>query len=275
MSSKRGCLSLLPATAVRLAAALLMTVACAGTAAAAELRLGIQPVLPPAELQAAYQPLADYLGAATGTKVVIEPAGNFLAYWEGMRRGRYDLVLDAAHFTDFRVKRLGYHVLAKLPDTVSYALVTGEDMLLFDAQEMIGKTLATVPSPSLGGVRLSQLFPNPLRQPILVATSNFQDALTKVQQGKAVGALVPTRLVTGRLDLNTVLTTRPVPHMAISAAAGVDAASQDAIRKALLAARESPAGRRMLTAVRLEGFEPATAATYDGYEKLLEGVWGY
>lgn len=269
------CRRRLSVTAARLFGLLLLFAASAGHVRAAELRLGIQPVLPPSELQAAYQPLADYLARATGSKVVIEPAGNFLAYWERMRRGSYDLVLDAAHFTDFRVKRLGYHVLAKLPDTVSYALVTGEDVLLFDAQEMIGKTLATVPSPSLGGVRLSQMYPNPLRQPVIVETSNFQDALDKVKQGKAVGALVPTRLVSGRLDLNTVLTTRPVPHMGLSAAKGVSPAVRGAIRKALLSARDTPEGRRMLTAVQLEGFEPATAATYDGYARLLEGVWGY
>ncbi len=267
-------LCLAPAAVLRgLIAMLLCAVSVASTAA--ELHLGIQPILPAAQMRAAYQPLADYLGAATGSRVVIDPASNFLTYWENMRRGKYDLVLDAAHFTDFRIKRLGYTVLAKLPDTVSYALVTGEDVLLFDAQEMIGKTLATVPSPSLGGVRLSQLYPNPLRQPVIVETSNFEDALEKVRQGKAVGALVPTRLVSGRVDLNTVLTTEPVPHMGMSAAKDVAPALRTALRQALLSARDTPAGQRMLQAVRLEGFEPATAATYNGYAKLLDGVWGY
>lgn len=247
-----------------------------GQGHAAEYRMIVQPILPAQHLIEAYRPLAHYLSAATGHEIEVVATTNFLAYWEAMRRGdRYDLLLDAAHFTDYRVKRLGYSVLAKLPDTVSYTLVTREDTLLFDAEEMIGQTLATVPSPSLGGVRLSQLYPNPSRQPAIIEVADFEAALQRVLSGEATAALVPSPLISGDTRFNTVMTTEPIPHMALSVSARVDARTRAAIREALVAARHTPEGQQLLRALNLAGFEPAEAELYDGYAPLLEEMWGY
>ena len=50
-----------------------------------------------------------------------------------MQKGKdMHFVLDAAHFTDYRVQRKDYKVLAKLPDTVSFSVVTSEDNFVFD-----------------------------------------------------------------------------------------------------------------------------------------------
>lgn len=262
-------------TALALSACLLLG-APAAPAQAAEYRLIIQPILPARHLIEAYQPLARYLSDATGHSIEIVASTNFLAYWEAMRRGdHYDLLLDAAHFTDYRVKRLGYSVVAKLPDTVSYTLVTRDDVLLFDAEEMIGKTLATVPSPSLGGVRLSQLYPNPSRQPVMIEVSDFEAALERVLSGKATGALVPSPLISGDTRFNTVLTTEPIPHMALSVSGQVDARTRAAIRDAMVSAQRTPEGQRLLRALNFTAFEPADAAMYDGYGTLLEEMWGY
>ena len=48
-----------------------------------------------------------------------------------------------------------------------------------------------------------------------------------------------------------------------------------AYRRAFLAARDVDAGRRALTRAQLDGFEPASAALYEGYARLLRGTWGY
>jgi phosphonate transport system substrate-binding protein len=245
-------------------------------AQAAEFELAIQPVLPKAQLERAYQPLADYLSKQTGHAIRIRASYNFLGYWEAMRRGKgFDLVLDAAHFTDFRDRNMGYTVLAKLPDTVSYSLVTHEDLFIFEPGELVAKKLATVSSPSLGGVRLAELFPNPLRQPRIIGTNNYAEALDLVHQRKADAALAPTPLIWGDDSLNVVTTTEPVPHMALSASPRVDKPTRQAIRQALLQANKTPTGKAMLKKLNLPGFETASNATYRGYARLLEGVWGY
>ena len=104
----------------------------------------IQPILNEEQTKRAYQPLADYLSKIAGKRVVIRTLPNFVAYWEVMRLSNaYDLVLDAAHFTDYRAKKLGFKVLAKIPDTVSYSLIVGSGALVIDPIELIGKTVAT------------------------------------------------------------------------------------------------------------------------------------
>jgi phosphonate transport system substrate-binding protein len=257
-------------------AILLWGLAIATTCLAEDYMLAIQPVQSKQATLKAYQPLAQYLSEATGDHFKVVTELNFLTYWEHMRHKHdYDLVLDAAHFTDFRVKRQNYEVLVKIPDTVSYSLVTPGDVPLFDAQELIGKRVATAPSPSLGGVRLQQMFPNPLRQPTIVPTDNFQQALEKVRSGEINAALVPTPLIRGDNTVFTVTTTKPVPHMALSASPRVDENTQKLITTVLLDANQTPKGQAMLKAINFPAFVPADSKLYDGYASLLEGVWGY
>ena len=116
---------------VTLFTALLISFSLSHTSAsqAAEYTLAIQPILPQEELKKNFQPLADYLSKATGHKITITTQRNFVFYWHKMRKGKkgFDLVMDATHFTGYRIQNLGYTVLAKLPDTVSFSAVTHED----------------------------------------------------------------------------------------------------------------------------------------------------
>ena len=74
--------------------------------------------------------------------VKLVTAVNFLAYWETMKKNNtYDLIVDAAHFTDYRAERMGYSVLAKIPDVVSYTIVTSQDADVLEARDLIGKTI--------------------------------------------------------------------------------------------------------------------------------------
>ena len=244
---------------------------------AAEYTLAIQPILPQKELKKRYQPLADYLSKETGHTITITTQRNFLFYWTKMRRGKkgFDLVLDAAHFTDYRIKALDYTVLAKLPDTVSFSIVTREDNFIMDAEELIGLKTATMPSPSLGSLRLEELFTNPMRIPIFVWETNTTVAVKKIISGEVDAAIIPTRLASTYDNLNIVLTTEPVPHMGLSASPTVPADVAAKIRQSLVNANTTENGKKMLAALKLDNFVPANSETYDGYSDLLKEVFGY
>lgn len=244
---------------------------------AAEYMLAIQPILPQEELKKSYKPLSDYLSKATGQKITITTQRNFVFYWHKMRKGKkgFDLVLDAAHFTDYRVQNLGYTVLAKLPDTVSFSIVTKEDNFIIDVEELTNKRIATMPSPSLGAARLEELFPNPMRLPNYVWELNTKDAVESVLSGKVDAAIIPTRLASTFEGLNTVMTTEPVPHMAMSASPDVPAEIADKIRQALIKADSTASGKKMLSGLKVDKFEAADNASYAGYAELLQGVYGY
>ncbi len=244
---------------------------------AAEYSLAIQPILPQEELKKRFQPLADYLSQETGQTITITTQRNFLFYWTKMRKKKkgFDLVLDAAHFTDYRIKTQGYTVLAKLPDTVSFSIVTSEDNFILDQEELIGLRVATLPSPSLGALRLEELFPNPVRTPFYIWERNTTVAVEKILSGKIDAAIIPTRLASAYNNLNIVLTTESVPHMGLSASPDVPAEITEKIRQALLSANTKENGKQMLAKLRMNSFEPASSETYDGYSDLLKDVFGY
>jgi hypothetical protein len=247
------------------------------TCYAVEYQLAIQPILPQAELRSSYQPLADYLSQKSGHTITISTHRTFITYWNEMRKGEqgFDLVLDAAHFTDYRVQKLGYTVLAKMPDTVSFSVVTKDDSFILDTSELISKRIATLPSPSLGAVRLEELFPNPMRIPNYVWELNSEAAIESVISGKNDAAIVPTRLVSSYEGLNIVLETEPVPHMGLSASPSVPKEVAAKIRDALINADTTPEGKAMLSQLKISKFETADNETYAGYASLLKAIYGY
>lgn len=247
-----------------------------GSLLALDLSLSIQPILPKSQIIQAYQPLAEYLSATTGHKIKIKAHNNFLTYWANIRRSKdMDLVLDAAHFTDYRVQKMNYVVLAKLPDTVSFSIVTHEDELIFDVEELVLKKVATMVSPSVGAIRLLSLFNNPMHQPRIVYALNSNDAAQRVQDGEAYAAIIPTALVSSYQGLNTVITTESLPHMAFSASPDVPPETRAAIKQALVSAKDTPAGQAMLGKINFPSFEDSSDDVYKGYASLLRHVLGY
>lgn len=247
--------------------------------AKADLMLAIQPILTEEKTRTAYQPLADYLGKVVGQKIMIHTSPNFLAYWGNLRSEKFDLVLDAAHFTDYRVQKLGYEVLAKVPDFVSYSLIVLEENLIFDALELAARRVATLGPPSIGAARLNAMFPNPMRQPVIIEVSSSEDGIDMLLKGKVFAAMIPTPLVrqvmAGGAPVLVVTTTDPIPHIAVSASPQLDPGVREAMRKALVTADKSAAGKKMLDDIGFPKFDPASRVIYNGNANLLKEYWGY
>ena len=248
--------------------------------AADEWVLGVQPILGEQQTKKAFQPLADYLGKIASKKIVVRTSPNFLAYWDSVRKGGvFDLVLDAAHFTDYRAQKQGYEILAKIPDTVSNSLVVSDQNLVIDASELIAKRIATLGVPSIGAARLNALFPNPARQPLTVEVESAEMGIKLLLTGKVTAAMLPTPVVSQQMaqggGISVVLTTEPIPHIALSASPRIPAAIRSQMRQALLDAEKSPEGREMLKAIGFERFEPATPAVYAGQSRTLKDYWGF
>jgi len=253
----------------------ILLLASASIHALEEYTLIVQPIQSPKKTIESYQPLADYLSNVTGQTIKLVTARNFVSYWQTMRKGKYDLILDAAHFTSWRIKKLKYKPLVKITSVVSFTLVTHVDNPVLGPDELIGRRLAVMASPSMGFVRLAELFPNDLRQPVIINVNNSQDAVEKIRTKKADAAIVPSRMVGGFDFLGTVEQTDQVPHMALSASPKVPADISNTIRKALIDAKNTPEGRVLLEKLVLESFDPTSSKAYGKYDRLLKGVYGY
>jgi phosphonate transport system substrate-binding protein len=235
----------------------------------------VQPVHSPEKMKQIYQPLVNYLNKETGHTFNVVTSTSFISYWAKMKKGQFDLILDAAHFTDYRIKRMNYSVLAKIPNTESFSIITNAKEHITDYKKLIGKKLITLPSPSLSSMRLAQMFPNPARQPNISSTNSTEVAIKSVQQGTYFAALVPTSMLSKIKDINTVNTTIATPHMAISASPKITKELQNKIRVALIKASTTTSGKAMLSAINIPSFKATNAKTYQGYEKLLASVWDY
>ena len=248
----------------------------AGGVRADTFTLAIQPILPAQETESHYAPLAAYLSEKTGHTIQLTAEPNFVSYWQEMRSGKYDFVLDAAHFTDFRVRQLNYRVIAKVLDVVSFTLVTGEDTLAFEPDELVGKRVASLAAPSRGAITLDGFFDSAslMRRPVLVEAANAQDAITKVLDRKADGAIVPTPLIAGNPQLNVIVTQEQWPHMGFSAAPDVSDEVVTSMQIALVGALANEDGQQMLQQINFPGFERANEQTYAGYADVLKGFWG-
>ena len=255
---------------------LLLAIASGPLPAAGEpVRLAIQPILTAESTAEYYGPLITYLREQTGLPVELATSSNFLTYWTQMKRGDYDLVLDAAHFTDYRIRELDYVPLAKMPGEVSYSLVTHPDTFIFEPAELNGKPVASLASPSLGMVRMLDLFPNPLRQPRILEAATTEAIIEMIESGEAVAGVIPTPLLNTYTQFNVVLTTEPAPHMTFSASPRLPAEARDRLQRALLEAGNTAEGQAMLEAIGFTALERPEVTIYSGYADLLEGVWGY
>lgn len=244
--------------------------------AARPLVMAVQPINSEDITRANYQPLADYLGKRIGREIDLKTVNNYLVFWGLARReNQFDIALDAAHTTSYRVQAHGDKVIARIPSRVSFSLLTTDDSLVLDVDELANKRIATLPSPGLGAIRLLQMYPNPASQPILVRAVNTGDAIKKLRADKADAAIIPTPLVGNFEGVSVVEVTESVPAPAISVNKSVPEETVAALRKALLGMATDPEGKVVLEKAKLPGFIAADDEDFAGYHELLFGVWGY
>ena len=191
----------------------------------------------------------------------------------------YDLVLDAAHFTDYRTKKLGFKVLAKIPDTVSYSLIVGSGALVIDPIELIGKTVATPGAPSVGAARLNAMYPNPVRQPVIVDSGTAEESIQMLLKNKVQAAMVPTPLVSQQMaqggGISVVTTTEPIPHIALSAAPRPNAELREKVRAAVVNAPNTEGRAQDAQGHQLRTLRSRERADLRRSGTLLKEYWGY
>lgn len=235
------------------------------------LTLVIQPILGMQETKDAFLPLATYISTITGKRVQIKTYPNFITYWNETRNGGdFDLILDAAHFTGYRAKEMGFDILAKVRGTVSYSVVVPDSALIIDVDELVGKRIATLGPPSMGAAKVSLLFDNPLRQPFIYETENSAQALELLATEEVDAAIIPTPLVSSLADISVVTTTEPSQHIALSASPGLASDIRELIHDALIYANSTQTGRTMLKKIGFSGFEDPNTERYVLAADLLQ-----
>lgn len=249
----------------------------AAPADSGELTLMVEPSYAPARLAEVFEPLANYIGNATGHKVRLVTPRNYHFYWRDVRQNTpVDLMYSEAHFTDYRAQRHGAIPLVRTAEKLSYSILASDLIENPDVATLVGKRLVTMPSPSMGFALLAQLYPNPVSQPeILSAAISWRDGVEMVFADEAEAAIVPTWLKDEYPNLIPVWQSQDFMGPAISASPDLDPELRERIREALLSIHEDPAANEVLLELRISRFEPATAAEYDGADRMLREFHGF
>ncbi|MBK8285055.1 MAG: PhnD/SsuA/transferrin family substrate-binding protein [Ahniella sp.] len=266
-------------TLTRMCAALSLALA-AGSIAAAEFKIAIEPHYSPQRSAEVYAPLAYYLNRAlkplNHTVTFVYPR-NFHFFWRDVRQNApVDFMFAEAHLTDYRAKRFQFEPLLKTVENTSYAVLSMDEVAAKGSRGLIGARVVTMPSPSMGFALLAEIFPDPVRQPNVMSTAaSWRDGVEIVFAGEAEAAIVPSIVKDEYPNLVVITTTREFPGPALSAAPGVDPGMKQALTEALLKVHEDTDGYAALNELRISQFVPVTAGEYDGKDELLKSFFGY
>jgi hypothetical protein len=249
----------------------------ASHARAADFTLMVEPSYPPDQVQEVYRPLTDYLTRATGHRFEVISPRNYHFYWRDLRRNvKSDFVFEDAHFTEYRQRRFGFTPLARKLESTTYALLADPEFGERGLDGMVGRRIATMPSPSLGFALLAEFFQNPVSQPEFRSeASSWRDGVEMVFSGDAEGAMVPEHIARQYPNLIEVATSRAFLGTTVSASADVPDEVRRAVRDALLRMHEDESAYEVLVELGATGFEPANAADYRNAEAVLRGFFGY
>lgn len=243
----------------------------------ADYTLAVEPNYPPSQAQQVYKPLLDYLSKATGHRFILKTATNYHVYWRDLRSGaKTDFAFEEAHFTDYRIDRLGFTPLVRVAEATRYSLLADAPVAEGGIPGLIGYRVVSMPAPSMGYLLLGELYKNPIAQPeIQSVAANWRDGVEMVFSQETEAAMVPNYIAQLYPNLVAVSESREYTGRALSAGGTVPADVRKAVSEAMLKLHQDDSLYEVLVEVGASQFVPATRAEYAGNERLLRGVFGY
>lgn len=228
-----------------------------------------------------YGPIAAYLSAATGKKVVYRQPANWIAYQTEMRKGDYDIVFDGPHFNAWRATHLRHNILSKAPGDHSFVVVVKKDNdKMRELKQLNGRRICGMSPPNLGTLTVLNEFDNPARQPVIVNTESWSAIYSSMQAGQCAAAILPERnfakLDPQGTEARIIFKAKTFPNQALSAGPRVAPEDQMIIARALASPNARAATAKLRETYALSGdFLPVAKDDYAGVASILKDTWGY
>ena len=230
-----------------------------------------------------YKPIAELLSKATGKQIEYKHPGNWLTYQNDMRAGKYDLVFDGPHFVSWRMARVQHEPLVSLPGKLAFAIGVKKDSRFDSIDSLAGRPVCGMAPPNLATLSLYSLFPNPVRQPVVVEVKSFKEGYEKAMIGKRCVAMVVRDKAFNKLNKQNeagriLFKTGGIANQAFSAGPRFNAKDKEKITQALL---DPDVGKNYLQDFfgrfnkKGKPLHRATAEQYQAHAMLLKDVWGF
>ena len=263
-----------------LLAAVLLLSGITSQSVSANLVLSAPPLGKPAAERKVYEPMAAYLSQVLGETVEYRHANNFGLYQAEMQLGKYDIVFDGPHFSEWRVVKLKHEILAKAPGQLSFVVVVKDsDKDYQSLPDLRGRRLCGLAPPNLATQTIFQQFK--IAEPHLLLAPSFQAAFKQMLAGKCTAVILAKRMY-ARLSRNAsvksriIYTSREFPSLTMTASSRISEAKMAELKKKLLspeAKAAMPGFVKQYTGGK--GLMPANPEDYLGMEQLLKDSWGF
>lgn len=259
---------------------LLIYLICISNAMAKNIIFSTPPTQSPEMTVKNYQPLVDYLAKTIGQSIVIEPAKNYQEYTTKMRQGKYDMVLDGAHFIKWRIEKQNHMVIAKQPGDLHFVVVVKKESKIRNERDLWTKPLCSLPVPHIAPLTLLAHFNNPVREPIIVPVKSFKSGLECLQKGKGAAVLLRDKYwekaVKNKSDYRVVYTTkRKLPARGLTVGERISTSDQRKITTALTSIKGREYTDKAFSTVGGGKFVPANSKDFDSLDEVIELVWGF
>lgn len=246
-------------------------------AAAAELKLGLLPRLPEKELTEMFTPLAEYLGAETGTKVTLVIPKDFDAYTKQAIAGDFDLGFANPNIY-ITVKKSSPQAeplaLASEPDTgtkLRGVFIVASESPIKSIQELKGKNVSFVDPGSAAGYIAQMLELKKIgigKDDIKISFAGKPPKVGEaVRDGKADAGGMPETVfkkLPFEYMLRVIGTTSDLPNWPIHTTKKTDKSIAAKVKEALLKLKPRTAqADRALQKANLEGFVPTMDKDFD------------
>lgn len=242
---------------------------------AQNLNFAAHPVHYPERQTQVFTPLVDYLSKETGQNIKLLEFRNYHRFWgEIKKRTDIHLVFAEPHIAAYIMRKNDYIPLVVSIEPTQYELLTLDESIQFN--QLKGRKIASLPSPSLGNILLDEWHPNPLQRPSIVATArDWQDTIDMTFAEETVAAMVPKFLAEMYPNLTSVKSSDTLPGLTLLASEEVSEDLQAKIVDAMTGLSADAQYLDILTELHISGFQAANEDDFDDLHKLLKNTFGY
>lgn len=267
----------------RVILALLLISSVWGRAFADTYVLSAPPVVDPEESRTLYTPLLDLLSRETGESFVHVHPGSWFSYQDDMRAGRFQLLLDAAHFASWRITALDHVPVVRTREQATFVVIAMKDGRIYSKEDLVGRPVCAKAPPDLGTLGFLAQFDGLFQVPRIVEIPDPLDRVQNLLTGECAGAILARHRYTGSKEirgvagqLKIITQTDTYPGLTLTAGPGIADNLRSAIRTILL----SRAGGEATRALRERlangsNFVEADPEDYDGLHGMLRDYPGF
>lgn len=267
----------------RFVVAILLVTSAWGQAVAEPYVFSAPPGLDAEQSRSIYAPLMNLLSRETGAPFLYAHPESWFAYQRGIRSGRFQLLLDDAHFASWRIAALNHAPVVAAREEATFVTITMKDGRIYSKEDLIGQPVCGKAPPDLGTLGFLEQFEGPFQVPQILPTPDPLDRVQNLLTGVCEAAVLARyhytdsseiRGVAARLKIITQ--TESYPGLTLTAGPGVPEDLRANIRTVLL----SRAGGTAAKALRdryANGshFIEARPEDYDGLHGMLRDYPGF